>query len=70
MTTSLGTQLIRKKWGKARFPVLDCLMGERKAAHQNHFSQIAQVQLVPQPLQHDEEDDIGGIFQKIERSSC
>jgi hypothetical protein len=42
-------------------------MRELKAAFQKHLSQIAQAQLVPQPPQHDEQDDIGGIFQKVER---
>jgi hypothetical protein len=62
--------LISKKWGKARFPVSNGLMRERKAALQNHFSQIAQTQCVPQPPQHDEQDNIGGIFQVVEGGSC
>jgi hypothetical protein len=45
-------------------------MRERKAALQKHFRQIAQAQLVPQPPQHDEQDDISGIFEKVELSSC
>ena len=70
LPSSPHTQLIRKKWGKVRFPVSNGLMRERKAALQNHFRQIAQTQCVPQPPQHDEQDTIGGIFQGVERGSC
>ena len=40
-------------------------MGEHKAPLEKHLGQIPQVQLVPQPPQH----DIGGIFQVVERGS-
>jgi len=70
LPSSLGTLLIRKKWGKARFPVPDCLMGELKAPLQEHLGQIAQTQLVPEPPEDDQEDDISEVFEIVERSSC
>jgi hypothetical protein len=70
LTTSFGSQLIGDQRGKPSLPVSNGLMREHKAALQNHFSQITQAQLVPQPPQHDEEDDIGGIFERVERSAC
>jgi hypothetical protein len=44
-------------------------MRELEASLQEHLDQIAQAQLVPQPPQHDEQDNIGGIFQVVERGS-
>ncbi len=44
-------------------------MGELKAALQKHLGQIVQAQFIPQPPQHDEQHDIGGIFQVVERGS-
>ena len=45
-------------------------MRELEAPLQEHLSQIAQTQLVPQPPHNDKQDNIGRIFQKVERSSC
>jgi hypothetical protein len=45
-------------------------MRELEAALEKHLSQIAQAQLVPQPPQHNEQDDISGVFEIVERSSC
>ncbi len=45
-------------------------MSELEAALEKHLRQIAQAQLVAQPPQHNEQDDIGGIFEIVERSSC
>ena len=42
-------------------------MGEDPAALQKHFSEITQTQLIAQPPQNDEQDEIGGIFQKVAR---
>ncbi len=44
-------------------------MGELEAALEKHFSEIAQAQLVAQPPQHDEQDNISGIFQVVEEGS-
>ncbi len=44
-------------------------MGELKAALQKHFGQVTQAQLVPQAPQHDEQDDIGGLFERVEGGS-
>jgi hypothetical protein len=57
------------EWGKARFPVSSGLMGEFKAALQKHFSQVTQAQLVTQSPQHDEEDNIDGVFERVEEGS-
>jgi hypothetical protein len=45
-------------------------MRELEAALEKHLSQIAQAQLVPQPPQHNEQDDISGVFEIVEGSSC
>ena len=45
-------------------------MRELEAALQEHLGEVAQAQLVPQPPQHDEQDQIGGIFQIVERRPC
>jgi hypothetical protein len=44
-------------------------MREDKAAFQKHFRQTAQAQLVPQPPQHNEQNNIGGVFERVEWSS-
>jgi hypothetical protein len=68
LSASLDPELIRYERGKARFPVSNGLMGELKAPLQEHLRQIPQTQLVPQPPENDEKDDISGIFQKVEGS--
>ena len=42
-------------------------MGEYKAGLEKHLGQIPQAQLVPQPPHRDEQHDIDGIFQVVER---
>ena len=44
-------------------------MRELEAALEKHLSQIAQAQLVPQPPQHNEQNNISGVLQKVERGS-
>ena len=63
-------QLIRNEESKARFPFPDRLMGEDPTTIEKHLSQISQTQLVAQSPQHDEQHDIGGIFQIVKWSSC
>ena len=70
LLTSFGTQLIGDEWGKARFPVSNGLMGELKASFQIEFSLVAQTQLLPQPPEDNEKNNIGGIFQIVERRPC
>jgi len=65
-----GGTRVGMKWGNARFPVPDCLMGELIAQLQEHLGQIARTQLVPEPPEEDHEDDISGVFEIVERSSC
>src|SRR5437588_10841147 len=69
LTSSPSAQLISNERGKACFPVSNCLMRELKAPLQEHLGEIAQAQLVPQPPENDEQHDIGGIFQVVERGS-
>ena len=45
-------------------------MGELKATLQKHLGQITQAQLVPQAPENHEQDDISGIFERVERGSC
>jgi hypothetical protein len=66
LSTTPSTQLIRHEWGKTGFPLPNRLMGEDKAALQEHLRQIPQAQLVPQPPEDNEQDDIGRVFQKVE----
>jgi hypothetical protein len=44
-------------------------MRELEAPLQKHFSQVTQAQLIAKPPQHDEEDEIGRIFQGVEGGS-
>jgi hypothetical protein len=41
-------------------------MGELRATFKKHLSQIAQAQLIAQPPEHNEQDNISRIFQKVE----
>ena len=70
LPSSLDSSLICHERGKARLRVSDCLVRELEAALENHLSQIAQAQLVPQSPQHGTEDDISGVFERVERRSC
>ena len=67
LTSSLGSQVGGDERGNTGFPVSNRLMGELKAALQDHLRQITQTQLLPEPPEHDKQDDIGGIFQEVER---
>jgi hypothetical protein len=69
LATTLGTQLIRNEWSKTGFPVPNCLMSELEAALQKHLGEITQAQLVPQPPEDNEQDNIGGVFEKVEGSA-
>src|SRR5687768_10288739 len=42
-------------------------MGEDEATREEHLSQIAQTELVPEAPQDDQKHDIGRIFQVVER---
>ena len=59
--------MICHEWGKARLPVSNGLMGERKASLQKHLRQVTQTQLVPQTLEDDKENTIGGYSRKLNR---
>ncbi len=69
LTTSLSTQLICQQWRKLRFPLVNGLMRECKAALQKHLSHITQAQFVTQPPQHHQQYDISGIFQVVKSGS-
>jgi hypothetical protein len=40
---------------------------EHKTALQEHLRQITEAQFIAKPPEHDEQDDIGGVFQIVER---
>ncbi len=66
MSTSLGPQLFGNQRGKTGLRVPHGFMREHKTPLQKHFGQITQTQFIPQPPQHDEQDNISRIFQKVE----
>jgi len=61
--------LLCHEGSKPRFPFSNRFVSEHETPLQKHFSQIPQAQFVPEPPKHDEENDVSGIFQKIERRS-
>ena len=63
------SELRTQRSAKARFPISDRLMGEFKAALQEHLGEIAQAQLVAQTPEHDEQDDIGRVLQEVKGSA-
>ena len=44
-------------------------MGEDETALEEHFGEVAEAQLVAQPLQHDQADHITGILQAIKQGA-
>jgi hypothetical protein len=44
-------------------------MRELEASFQQHFGKITQAQFISEPLEDDQEHDIGGIFEEVERGS-
>src|SRR5258708_10872132 len=70
LPASFGPQLFCHEWGKPRFPLTNCLVGELPATFQKQFCQISQAQLLSEPPQDDQKDDIRRIFQEIEWRSC
>jgi hypothetical protein len=44
-------------------------MGEHKPALQDHLGQITQAQLLAKPPENDEQDDIRGIVERVERGT-
>jgi len=67
LATSLSSQLIRHERIKTGFPVSNGLMGELKAALHEHLGQVPRAQCVPEPPEDDQEHDVRGVFQKVER---
>jgi hypothetical protein len=45
-------------------------MRENKAALEKHLSEISQAQFVTKPPEDNQKDDIGRIFQEVERRAC
>jgi hypothetical protein len=70
VSTSLGPQLLCNEWSKPHFPLPNCLIGEHPSSLEKHLGEVSQTQLVPEPPQDDQENHIGGVFQKVERCSC
>jgi hypothetical protein len=44
-------------------------MREREASFQKHFGKITQAQFISEPPEDNQEHDIGGIFEEVERGS-
>jgi hypothetical protein len=63
----LGKQLIGHEWGKTGLRVSNGLVREHTAALQAHLDEIPRAQLIPESPEHDEQGDIGGIVQEVER---
>jgi hypothetical protein len=68
LSTSLFAELIRNERCETSFPVSNGFMREEKATFQEYLRQIPQAQLVAQPPKNNEKHNIGGVFQKVERS--
>src|SRR6476659_4018733 len=66
LTPPPGAQLLADERGKALFPIAHRLMGELEAAHQEHLGQITQAQLVAQPPEYNQQDNVGRKLQVIE----
>jgi hypothetical protein len=61
--------LFSHQWSKPPFPFSNCLIREPPSSFEKHLGKISQAQLVSEPPQDNQEDDIGGIFQEVEWSS-
>jgi hypothetical protein len=61
--------LLRQKRSKQSFPLPNRLISEHPSSLEEHFGEISQTQLVTEPPQDNEEDDISGVFQEGERCS-
>jgi hypothetical protein len=70
LSASFGPQLLCKKWSKPRFPLPNRLMREHPSSLKEYLGEVSQTQLVPEPPQDNQENHIGGVFQKMKRCSC
>src|SRR6266567_6179253 len=69
LATAFCSQLLCHQWSKPLFPCSNCLIREFPSSFEKHLGKISQTQLVSEPPQDNQEDDIGGIFQEVERRS-
>jgi hypothetical protein len=67
VSTAFGSQLVCHEWSKTGFPVTNGLVSEHKATLQKHLGQIPYAQLLAESPEHDKQDDLGGIFQIVEK---
>jgi hypothetical protein len=70
LTPSFSSQLVRNQRSKSSFPIPYGLMGKRPPTLQKHLGHITEAQFVTQPPEDDEENDIRGVFERVERSAC
>jgi len=69
LATAFCPQLLCHQWSKPLFPCSNCLRRKPPSSFEKHLGKISQTQLVSKPPQDNQEDDIGGILQEVERSS-
>jgi hypothetical protein len=65
----LATEVLGKQWREALFPLSHRFVGECEAAQQEHLGQIPQAELIAQSEKYNLENDVGGEFQMIERTT-
>jgi hypothetical protein len=65
LPAALHSQLVIQERSKARLRVSDCLARDLTTSRQKHLSQIPETQLITEPPEHDEDDDLSGIVEKV-----
>ena len=66
LAASPPTQGLSQGWGELGLPVSHGLIAEPEATDQDHLTQIPQAQLVTQPPEHHESDDVGGVLGPVQ----
>ena len=64
------TQVLGKRWRQFGLPIAHRFIAEDEPASQEHLCQIPQAQLVPQPPEHHEFDDIARILRTVEHTDA
>src|SRR3984885_14283813 len=64
------TQVLGKRWRQLGLPIAHRFVAEDEPASQEHLCQIPQAQLVPQPPEHHECDDIARILRTVEHTDA
>src|SRR4030095_958625 len=64
-----ATEVLGKQRCEALFPLPHRFVGEFETTQQEHFSEVPQAQLIPQPTEYNLKYDVGGKLQIIERTA-